>query len=97
VFSVVLLLFFFQKEVVKMNETIQIDDRDVIMKKYRLRRAGAQRATIEITLPKEAVEREARRLGITEKEAAEKLVGVWKYNNFRGLHLSFEPVEEDSE
>lgn len=80
-----------------MNETIQIDDAKVIMKKYKLRRAGAQRATIEITLPKEAVEREARRLGISEKETAEKLIGVWKYNEFHGLHLSFEPVEEPSQ
>ena len=78
-----------------MNETILIDDRKVIMKKYKLRRAGAQKATIEITLPKEAVEREARRLGISEEEAAEKLLGVWKYNDFRGIHLSFEPIKKE--
>lgn len=77
-----------------MNETIQIDDNKVIMKRYKLRRAGAQGATIEITLPKEAVEREARRLGIGEEKAAEGLLGVWKYNEFRGLHLSFEKREE---
>ena len=77
-----------------MNEIIQIDDKKVIMKRYKLRRAGAQKATIEITLPKEAVEREARRLGISEEEAAEKLLGIWKYNEFQGLHLSFELVEE---
>lgn len=64
------------------------------MKKYKLRRAGAQRATIEITLPKEVVEREARRLGITEEKAVEKLLGVWKYNDFHGAHLSFEPKEK---
>ena len=75
-----------------MNETYKIDDKKVIMKKYRLRREGAKRATIAITLPREAVEREARRLGISENEAAEKLRGVWKYNEFHGLHLSFEPV-----
>lgn len=83
-----------RKKVVKLNETIKIDDKKVIMKKYKLRRAGAQRASIEITLPKEIVEREARRLGISEKKAAEKLLGVWKYNNFHGAHLSFEPLEE---
>lgn len=77
-----------------MNETIQIDDKKVIIKRYRLRRTGARRATIEITLPKEVVEREARRLGISEEKAAEKLLGVWKYNAFHGLHLSFELAEE---
>lgn len=78
-----------------MNEIIQIDDKKVIMKRYKLRRAGAKRATIEITLPKEAVEREARRLGITAEQATEKLLGVWKYNAFRGLHLHFEPTESE--
>jgi len=73
-----------------MSETISLDDKKLIVKKYKLRTAGAQGATIEITLPKGAVEREARRLGISEKEAVEKLLGVWRYNSFPGLHLSFE-------
>jgi len=73
-----------------MSETISLDDKKVIMKKYKLRTAGAQGATIEITLPKAAVERGARRLGISEEEAVEKLIGVWRYNNFKGLHLDFE-------
>jgi len=69
-----------------------IDDKNVIMKKYKLRRAGAQGATIEITIPKEAVEREARRLGVGEQEAVEALLGVWKYDSFPfpGLVLQFE-------
>ena len=84
----------------KLNEAIQIDeidDRKVIIKKYKLRRAGAQGATIEITLPKEAVEREARRLGVSEEEIVAKLQGVWKYNSFRGLLLHFEINEKKRE
>lgn len=73
-----------------MSENFALDDKKVIVKKYKLRTAGARGATIEITLPKAAVEREARRLGISEEQAAERLVGVWRYNNFRGLHLDFE-------
>lgn len=69
---------------------LQLDDKKVIVKKYKLRTAGAQGATIEITVPKEAVEREARNLGVSEEEAVEKLMGVWRYNGFRGLHLDFE-------
>jgi len=76
--------------VLKLSETILLDDKKLIVKKYKLRTAGAQGATIEITLPKGAVEREARRLGLSEEEAVEKLVGVWRYNSFPGLHLSFE-------
>jgi hypothetical protein len=79
-----------RKKVLNKMETISIDDKKAILRKYKLRTAGAQGATIEITLPKEAVEREARNLGISEEEAVEKLVGVWRYNGFRGLHLVFE-------
>jgi hypothetical protein len=78
-----------RKEVFKKMESM-IDDKKAIVKRYKLRTAGAQGATIEITLPKEAVEREARRLGISEEEAVEKLIGVWKFNSFHGLHLDFE-------
>lgn len=78
-------------------ETINIDDTKAIVKKYKLRNAGAQNATIEITLPKQAVEREARRLGVSEEEAVEKLTGVWRYNSFRGLHLDFEVKTRDQE
>jgi hypothetical protein len=73
-----------------MFKTIQLDDKKLILKKYKLRTAGAQGATIEITIPKAAVEREARRRGINEDEATDKLLGVWRFNSFRGLHLDFE-------
>lgn len=76
-----------------MTEIIQLDDKKLILKKYKLRTAGNQGATIEITVPKAAVEREARRLGINENEAVDKLQGIWRYNSFRGLHLDFEPKE----
>jgi energy-converting hydrogenase A subunit M len=75
-------------------ETISLDDKKAIVKKYKLRTAGAQNATIEITLPKDAVEREARALGISEEAVAECLIGVWRYNSFRGLHLDFEVRKE---
>jgi len=79
-----------------MSNLISIDDKKAIIKKYKLRTAGNQGATIEITLPKDAVEREARRLGISEDEAVEKLIGVWMFNDFRGLHLHFELKKERS-
>jgi hypothetical protein len=73
-----------------MEETISLDDGKVILKRYKLHRTGAQKATIEISLPKDAVEREGRALGVSEQEAAEKLIGIWRYDGFHGLHLNFE-------
>lgn len=76
-------------------ETIKLDDRKVIKKKYKLRRAGTTGSTIEISVPKGVVEREARRLGVSEEKAVERLLGVWRYNDFRGIHLSFELRRKD--
>lgn len=82
---------------VKTTEIIELDKKQVIIKRYKLRRAGAQGATIEITIPKDALEREARRLDISEEEAVDILFGVWKYNAFPGLHLSFEKRSNQEE
>jgi len=72
------------------KNTIIIDDNFALLKKCKLRTAGAAGATIEITLPKSAVEREARRLGVSEEDAVAKLLGVWHFGSFRGLYLDFE-------
>ena len=76
-----------------MTETIQTTDEDVIIKRYKVRLTGRFGSTIETTVPKEVFEREARRLGLTVREALEKLVAVWRYDSFIGLHLTFEPME----
>jgi hypothetical protein len=90
-------LLYFPKEVSKKLETISLDDKKAIVSKaYKLRVAGAGGATIEITVPKAAVEREARALGINEEAAVERLVGIWRYDSFRGLHLDFELKKEAS-
>ncbi len=69
-----------------------LDDRKVIIKRYKIRPTGKAGATIETSIPKEAFEREIRKLGLTPKEALRKLRAVWRFNSFRGLHLSFEPI-----
>lgn len=51
------------------NQTIQLSDEKVIIKRYKLRSVGNQKASIETTIPREAFEREARRCGMTTQEA----------------------------
>ena len=72
------------------NETITLSDEKVIMRRYKIRSAGNQKASIETTIPREVFEREARRYGMTTQQALSDLVAVWRFNSFRGLHLSFE-------
>jgi len=72
------------------KQTINISDEEMIIKRYKVRTTGNQNASIETTIPREAFEREARRQGMTIEEAVRKLRAVWRFNSFRGLHLSFE-------
>ena len=74
-------------------EQIELDDNKVIKKRYRIRRTGQLGGSLETTIPREAFEREARRLGMGVEEAVSKLDAVWRFNNFHGLHLSFEKKE----
>lgn len=69
---------------------IKIDDENVYIKRYKIRQTGKAGSTLETTIPKEVFEREARRLNMTFQEAVENLEAVWRFNDFRGLHLSFE-------
>lgn len=74
-------------------EEFHIRDEEVLIKTYKVRRTGKDGATIETSIPKEVFERAARRAGLTFEEALKKLRAVWRYNSFRGLHLSFEQEE----
>lgn len=76
-----------------MSGIIQTKDQAVIVKRYKIRLTGRLGSTIETSVPKEVFEREARRLGLTAREALQKLDAVWRYDSFKGLHLTFEPKE----
>jgi len=77
-----------------MERTIHLDDKEVFIKKYRVRTTGREGSTLETSIPREAFEREARRLGLTFEQALKKLEAVWRFNSFHGLHLSFELKEK---
>lgn len=81
------------------EEPILFDPKDtnLIIKRYKLRPCGKEGRTIETSIPREVLEREARRQGLTLAEALKKLVAVWRYDGFQGLFLCFEPVDQGSE
>lgn len=85
--------YHFSGKPMKMNDTIIIEEKDVYKKSYRIRKTGREGSSLETTIPREVFEREARRVGLTVEEAIQKLVAVWRFNSFRGLHLTFEPKE----
>jgi hypothetical protein len=77
-----------------MNDTIEIDEKKVYMKRYRVRPTGTCGSTLETSIPREAFERECRGQGLTVEEGLEKLDAVWRFDSFKGLHLTFEPAKK---
>lgn len=67
-----------------------LDPKNYYLYRYKLRRAGQDRATIEVTVPKEPLEREARRHNMTLDDAINNLQAVWWVNDSVGLHLTLE-------
>ena len=70
-----------------MEEEILIKLQDAFEKKYRIRRTGENGLSFETTIPRIVIEREAKRLGIQLDDAHRELVAVWRFNEFRGLHM----------
>jgi hypothetical protein len=80
------------------NENIPWENEAKVIKKaYKIRRTGHSGGSIETTIPKEVFEREARRLDMDLDEALNDLQAVWRFDNFPGLHLSFEKQDDRTE
>ena len=75
------------------TETLDLNDRNLILKRYRIRVTGKNGRTVETSVPREVFEREVRRNGLSLNEGLQKLEAVWRYNSFHGLYLTFEPRE----
>jgi len=73
---------------------ITITDRSALKRRYKLRRTGRQWLSWETTIPREVIEREARRLGIPLAEFDKYFEAEWLFDNFAGLHLVFVPKVE---
>ena len=78
-----------------METKVHLEDTEVIMKKYKIRREGRGK-TVAVTIPYNVFEREMRRLGVNPNKAEDTTDAVWRYNSFHGLHLSFEPKGDGS-
>ena len=71
-----------------MEKNIVINPTEAIAKRYAIRWAGKGN-TLETCIPVEAVEREARRKGMTLDEFLESYEAECLFNNFGGLHIRF--------
>jgi len=70
---------------------IIVTDKCALKKRYSLRRTGRRWLSWETTIPREVIEREARRLGISLTEFEKRFEVEWLFDNFAGLHLVLVP------
>lgn len=73
---------------------IEYDPKDAIKRTYRLRTTGREGTALETTIPREVVEREARRHSLSVDEFIDQFEVEWAYNSFSGMHLTFIKKEE---
>jgi len=70
----------------------KIDIRRVYRKRYTLRRSGS--GGISTTVPKMAMEREARVRGLTVEEFIEQYDIEWLFNHFSGYYIQIVPKRD---
>ena len=67
-----------------------MEKREAYTRPYKIREVGP--GSVEVTLPKQVVEKEARRHGLTVAEFVEKFRAVAYYDAFEGVYYRFEPA-----
>jgi len=80
------------------EDTVQINLKEAIASRsYKLRPTGrsGENSSVETTVPRKVIEREARKRGLSLDEFIEEYRAVWYANQFDGLHLTFVEKEEE--
>jgi len=77
------------------KDKIVIDPTKTFMKSYRLRKAGGTGSkTIEVSVPPQLIEREARKNDMTVDEFIENFEAVFLFNGLDGTFLKFQRRED---
>lgn len=71
-----------------------VDDKQSYIKVYRMQATGADGDTVRVSVPREIVEKEARRLDLSIKEFAKHYRIQWLYNGFEGAWAKFISKED---
>ena len=71
----------------KSEGEVVIDLMETLETRYKLRLVGK---TVEVTIPRLPMERDARVLGLSTKEFMNRYAAVWHYDGFPGLYLTFQ-------
>jgi len=68
-----------------------MDEHKSYIKVYRMQATGADGDTVRVSVPREVVEKEARRLGLSIKQFVSHYRIQWLFNGFEGAWARFVP------
>lgn len=75
----------------------KIDDNDVYMKMYTMRRQGEDGLNTVVTIPPLVIEKEARKRGLTPEEFVKAYKAVATFNGFEGVLYRFVKIDNGEE
>ena len=66
-------------------------------REYKIRTVGEGKMNTVVSIPREVVQREAEKLGITPKEFIKKYRAMAHFDDFQGVYYTFKPAENEEE
>lgn len=64
-------------------------------KRYKMRGLGTEGLNTVVSIPRVVIEREAEKSGLTIEGFREQYRAVAQFNNFEGVHYTFEKIEDE--
>lgn len=74
-----------------------VEMKDAYKKRYKMRAIGQEGMNIVVSIPRIVIEREAERRELTIEEFLEQFRAVAQFDNFDGIHYTFEPIKKEEE
>lgn len=69
--------------------------KDTYRKSYLMQAVGSDGNTIRTSIPRQTIEKEARKFNLTVKEFLEQYKIDWLFNSFPGLYGKFVPIDKE--
>ena len=71
--------------------------KDAYKRRYKMRAVGADGLNIVVSIPRVVIERQAEKFELTIEKFLEQFRAVAQYDNFEGVHYTFEKIKKEQE
>jgi len=74
-----------------------VETRDSYKRRYKMRAVGQDGLNIVVSIPRVVIERQAEKCELTIEKFLEQFRAVAQYDNFEGVHYTFEKIKKEQE